>query len=154
MAYSKTEQLVHDMAEPIATENGCYIYDVEYSKEGGVRYLRVYADREDGGISLDECEAISRALSAALDESDPIKENYFLEVSSPGIERKLKQPEHFACCMGSVIEVGLYKPYNGSKTVLGTLEDFADKTVTLCIDGETVKIPQNETTYVKLHFDF
>ena len=81
MAYSKLEQQILEMAESVAVENGCYIYDVEYLKEGKTRTLRIYADREETGISLDECEIISRRMSDLLDESDPIRENYMLEVS-------------------------------------------------------------------------
>lgn len=154
MAYSKIERTVYDLAAPAAAECGCYIYDVEYVKEGGGRVLRIYADKESGGISIDECETISRAVSAALDTSDPIKENYMLEVSSPGIERKLRQPEHFEKYIGETVDVGLFKAVNGSKQLCGELAGYEDKTVILKTDDEEIKIPQNETTFVKLHFDF
>ena len=94
MAFSKTEKIAYDIAEPIAKENGCFIYDVEFVKEGGLYFLRIYVDR-DGGIDLDACEVISRAVSEKLDEENPISQNYYLEVSSPGVERKLKTAEHF-----------------------------------------------------------
>ncbi len=154
MAYSKIEQIVIDLAKPIAEKNACYIYDVEYVKEGGDKYLRVYADKEDGGITIDECEVISRALGEELDERNPIKENYILEVSSPGIERKLKTPEHFAKYIGKTVDVGLYKARNGSKLVVGELNNYADGNITVLADGECVDFAINETTYVKLHFDF
>ena len=153
MAYSKIEQAVLAMAEPIAKENGCYLYDVEYLKEGGFWFLRVYVDKE-GGISLDECELVSRSLSEVLDKEDPIDRNYYLEVSSPGVERKLKTPEHFKRYLGETVDVGLYKAIGGAKQLTGTLKDYDGETVSLEVGGETVAIPQKETTVVHLHFDF
>ena len=153
MAYSKLETSILEMATPIAGECGCYIYDIEYTKEGKNRYLRIFADK-DGGISLDDCEAISRRMSDELDEKDPIKENYVLEVSSPGIERKLKNPEHFERYIGEVVEIGLFKAVNDSKTLLAELKGFENGNITVSIDGEEMSIMQSETTYVKLHFEF
>lgn len=141
------------MAEPIAKENGCYLYDVEYLKEGGFWFLRVYVDKEDG-ISLDECEIVSRALSDVLDKEDPIDRNYYLEVSSPGVERKLKTPEHFQRYLGEMVDVGLYKAINGAKQLTGTLKGYDGDTVTVEVTGECVEIPLKETTTVHLHFDF
>lgn len=153
MAYSKIEQAVLAMAEPIAKENGCYVYDVEYLKEGGFWFLRVYVDKE-GGISLDECEVVSRSLSDVLDKEDPIDRNYYLEVSSPGVERKLKTPEHFQRYLGEMVDIGLYKAINGAKQVTGTLTGYDGESVTVEVAGETMVIPQKETTVVHLHFDF
>ena len=153
MAYSKLETSILETATPIAEECGCYIYDIEYAKEGKNRYLRIFADK-DGGISLDDCEAISRRMSDVLDEKDPIKENYVLEVSSPGIERKLKNPEHFKRYIGEVVEIGLFKAVNDSKTILAELKGFEDGKITFSFDGEEMSIMQSETTYVKLHFEF
>ncbi len=153
MAYSKVETEVIAMAEPIAKGFGCYIYDVEFVKEGGLYFLRVFADR-DGGIDLDACEEISRALSDVLDECDPIKQNYYLEVSSPGIERKLKTKEHFERYIGETIDVGLYKAIGGSKQLTGVLLGFEDGMIKIEVCGEQVEIMQKETTFVKIHFDF
>ncbi len=154
MAYSKIEQKVWELAEPIAKAEGCYLYDVEYIKEGGIWFLRVYADKEDGGISLDECEGISRALSTVLDREDPIDRNYYLEVSSPGVERKLKTAAHFDRYQGAVIDVGLYRAMDGSKQWTGTLEGFDGETIKVRIGEKILEIPQRETTVVHLHFDF
>lgn len=150
--YSKTEKTVLDMAKPIANEIGCYIYDVEYAKEGGNRFLRVYADR-DGGISIDECETISRKLSELLDKNDPIPQNYFLEVSSPGIERKLRQDEHFDMYKGRTVDIGLYKAQNGSKTLSGELRGLENGEVVI-FEEEEIRIKLSETAFVKLHFEF
>ena len=154
MAYSKLEKLIIEMASPIAEANGCYVYDVEYVKEGGARYLRIYADKEDGGISINECEIINRAMSEALDVKDPIKENYILEVSSPGIERKLKTPEHFQKYLGRTVDMGLYQAIDGSKTLTGDLKAYADGEITVAVGEQEITLATGDTTFVKLHFDF
>ena len=154
MAYSKTESTAWKIAEPIAEENGCFIYDVEFVKEGGIYFLRIYVDR-DGGIDLYMCERISRAVSEKLDAADPIKQNYYLEVSSPGVERRLRTAEHFKRYIGSVVDVGFYKAVNGSKQLTGTLSKFSDGDI--CVqqdDGNEVCFNQKETAFIKLHFDF
>ena len=150
--YSKTEKIVLDMAKPIAEDNGCFIYDVEYVKEGGNWFLRIYADRE-GGINIDECENISREISAELDKKDPISQNYFLEVSSPGIERKLRQEEHFEMYKGSLVDIGLYKAVNGSKTLCGELVGLDGDEVIVKAEEE-MRIKLSETTSVRIHFEF
>ena len=154
MAYSKLEQQILEMAESVAVENGCYIYDVEYLKEGKTRTLRIYADREETGISLDECEIISRRMSDLLDESDPIRENYMLEVSSPGIERRLTQPWHFEKYIGKMVDIGLYKVVDGAKQISGVLHAYSDEEITLETDKGIMTIMQSESANVKLHFDF
>ena len=154
MAYSKLEQQILEMAESVAVENGCYIYDVEYLKEGKTRTLRIYADREETGISLDECEIISRRMRDLLDESDPIRENYMLEVSSPGIERRLTQPWHFEKYIGKMVDIGLYKAVDGAKQISGVLHAYSDEEITLETDKGNMTIMQSETANVKLHFDF
>ncbi len=154
MIYSKLELKIIEMAGPIALENGCYIYDVEYLKEGKQRFLRIFADKIDGRISLDECEAISRRLSEVLDKNDPIAENYVLEVSSPGIERRLRTPEHFEKSIGEMIDIGLYKAIDGNKLISGKLLAFDGEKITVETENEKVSIMQSETTVVKVHFDF
>jgi len=154
MAFSKTEQRVYDIVKPIAEENDAYVYDVEYVKEGGFWFLKVYDDKEECPITLDECEVISRRLSEELDRDDFITQNYYLEVASPGIDRKLKTKEHFDRYIGELVDIGLYKAVNGSKNITGELLGFEDKTISVEIDGEKMELAQSETTFVKLHFEF
>jgi len=154
MAFSKTEQRVYDIVKPIAEENDAYVYDVEYVKEGGFWFLKVYVDKEECPITLDECEVISRRLSEELDRDDFITQNYYLEVASPGIDRKLKTKEHFDRYIGELVDIGLYKAVNGSKNITGELLGFEDKTISVEIDGEKMELAQSETTFVKLHFEF
>ena len=153
MAYSKTEQAAFDLAKDIVEQYDCYIYDIEYIKEGANKFLRIYADK-DGGISIDECEKISRKLSTLLDEKDLIKENYILEVSSPGIERKLKTKEHFEKYIGKSVDINLFKPLDGQKQITGILKGFDDGLITIEADTGLFTINQKEASYVKLHFDF
>ena len=153
MAYSKTEELTAAYAEKIAAQYGYEIYDVEFVKEGPNRFLRVFIDREDG-VNLDDCEAISRNLGEYLDREDFISENYFLEVSSPGIERALKQDKHFKAAIGEEIRVKLYKPQNGAKELEGVLEDFDDTSVTLQTNDKAVKTDRKNIAKANIIFNF
>ncbi|GHV06797.1 ribosome maturation factor RimP [Clostridia bacterium] len=138
------------LAEPIAAANGCTLWDVEYLKEGGRMVLRVYIDRE-GGVSTDHLEAISRELEAKLDALDPIADGYTLELSSPGLERALKKPQHFAISAGKLVEVSLFKPIDGKKRFQGILKPIdAPGTITV---GD-VQIELKNAAGVKWVFEF
>ena len=154
MAYSKTEKIIIDLAIPVAKNCGFYLYDVEYIKEGGLWFLRVYVDKEEGGISIDECEEFSRAFSDVLDKADPISQNYYLEVSSPGIERKLKTKEHFEKYMGKTVDVGLYRAVNGSKQLTGVLSGYEDDKIKIQVGEEEIQLNLSDTTTVHLHFEW
>lgn len=101
---SKITDLTAQLARPVAEANGCTLWDVEYVKEAGSWYLRVYIDKEDG-VSIDDCEAVSRTLSDLLDEADPIQDPYTFEVSSAGADRALKKPAHFQAFLGALVDV-------------------------------------------------
>ncbi|MFR1498803.1 MAG: ribosome maturation factor RimP [Monoglobus pectinilyticus] len=146
MTFSKIEKIIFDLAEPIAEENGLYIYDVEFIKEGGHWFLRVYLDKpeENEYISIDECEEFSKDVLTDT-------QNYYL---TPGIEKN-KTAEHFEASKGEIVDAGLYKAINGSKTLTGELMGLDDEdNVLLKIDGETVKIPIKQTTVIRTHFEF
>lgn len=113
-------ETVRRLAEPIAEELGYWIWDVEFVKEGARRVLRITIDTEEG-INIEDCEKMHRAIDPVLDEADPIEEQYYLEVSSPGLERELKTEEHLIACEGWDVEVRLYAPVNGSKVYRGIL---------------------------------
>lgn len=154
MNFSRTEQTVYDMAVPIADGLGFSVYDVEFVKEGSARFLRVFLDKE-GGIGIDECEEFSRALSDLLDKADPISENYYLEVSSPGIERKIRRREHFELCRGEVVDIGLYRALDGAKTVTGELIGLDESdNVIISVGGSERSIPLSQTTGIHVHFEF
>ncbi len=144
------EELVSEITEPLNFE----IVDVEYVKEAGEYYLRVYLDKE-GGISLNDCESVSRQLSEVLDVKDPIKDNYFLEVSSPGLDRPLKKDKDFVRYAGRDVEIKLYKPLNGSKQFEGTLVGLTDEnTIKVIINDEEVEFNRKEVALVRLAIKF
>ena len=155
MANSKgknTASIVEDIAAPIAEDLGLRIWDVRYLKEGSQWYLRIFIDK-DGGVDINDCEAMSRALDEPLDEADPIAGEYILEVSSPGIERDLVRPEHFAQFIGADIMVKMIRPLEGiGKEFKGVLSAFEDGMVTVTDHSgeDTVTISKKETAYIKL----
>ncbi len=132
---SKYEQIVEELLTPIAEEKGVRIYDVDYTREGPDYYLRCYIDK-DGGVNIGDCENVSRALSDALDEADPIPDAYILEVSSPGLGRSLTKDRHFAASLDEKVEGTTFRPYKGKKKSFeGILKSFDAGTVTIETDG-------------------
>ena len=133
---------VTELIAGTVAENGCELWDVEYVKEGADWHLRVTIDRE-GGVGIDDCERVHRAIDPILDEADPIEGSYYLEVSSPGIERELKTDKHLTASAGALCEARLFAPLNGAKSVTGRLTAFDPDTVTLTPDGgEAVTLPR------------
>ena len=146
---AKVTNVVAQLATPVVEQAGCSLWDVEYVKEAGEWFLRVYIDKE-GGVSIDDCEAVSRPLSDALDEADPIAGSYTFEVSSAGLDRPLRRPEHFAQCMGQQVDVRLYRPVDGRKEYTCVLSGYEDGDVT--VDGR--RFPKGEVALVRLHVTF
>ena len=147
---AKVTDTVAALARPVAEQAGCALWDVEYVKEAGTWFLRVYIDKE-GGVSIDDCEAVSRPLSDLLDEADPIQGSYTFEVSSAGADRALKKPEHFVQFQGSEVEVKLYRPREGRKEFVGVLKSYEEGDVTLEAGGETVSFGKQEIALVRLY---
>ena len=146
---SKTTELVSQMAKPFVEAAGCELWDVEFVKEAGTWVLRVTIDKE-GGVSIDDCEAVSRPLSDALDEADPIESSYSFEVSSPGIDRVLKKPEHFQRFLGERVEARLYRPRNGSKRCTGILEAWQEGALTLALPEGSITFAKGDVAQVRL----
>lgn len=153
MAYNKTEKEVLALLEPIVQEKNIGIWDLEFKKEGKDYFLRVFLDKE-GGISIDDCEFVSRALEEKLDEEDPISQAYMLEVSSAGLDRIIKYDFHFEKCMGKKVDVKLFAPLNGQKEFTAVLEDFRDDTVTLTYESETISLSQDKISQLRLTVEF
>lgn len=130
---------VKKMTEEIIKDTDIGLFDIEYVKEGPFKYLRVYIDKTDG-ITVDECAEVSRALSKKLDDVDLIKEQYFLEVSSPGVERPFKKEEDFIKNIGEIVEIKFYKAINGKKSLQGILEEKKEDTVTIKTGDELLEI--------------
>lgn len=145
---------IEQIVLPITQANDLELVDVEYIKEGGEFFLRVYIDKEDG-VSLNECELVTRELNPILDEKDPIKDNYYLEVSSPGLDRPLKKDKDFVKYQGRDVEIKLYKPMNGSKLHEGELAGLTeDKNIKVIIDNEEVEFNKNDVALVRLAIKF
>ena len=147
---AKVTDVVAQLATPVVEQAGCSLWDVEYVKEAGEWFLRVYIDKE-GGVSIDDCEAVSRPLSDLLDEADPIEGSYTFEVSSAGADRVLKKPEHFARFQGQEVEVKLYRPRDGRKDFVGMLQSWRDGDVTLDVGGEPITFEKKEIALVRLY---
>ena len=150
---SKITELVWQMAEPVAQRHGCTIWDVEFVKEAGERFLRVYID-SDGGVDIDQCEAVSRELDPMLDEADPIQESYTFEVSSAGAERELKRPGDFERFIGSTVAVKLYSPKDGRKEHVGVLRGCSDGDVEIEENGKSAVFAKSEVAQVRLRITF
>ena len=146
----KVTEVAAELAAPIVEQAGCSLWDVEYVREAGTWFLRVYIDHP-GGVSIDHCEAVSRPLSDKLDEVDPIEGAYVLEVSSAGADRPLKKPEHFQQFMGTEVEVKLYKARDGRKDFHGELAGYENGDVTLKVNGEDVTFPKKEIAVARLY---
>jgi len=145
---------VRDLLFPVVLEAECYLWDVEYVKEGAEMILRVVIDSNEG-ITLDDCERVTRAIDPVLDEADPIESSYRLEVTSPGVERPLTRPDHFEACIGDEIEVRLYAPVNGSKTLRGILTAAAEKEFTVTLpDGSELPVQKSAAAKVSTVFNW
>ena len=147
---SKISDIVAELARPVVEDEGCTLWDVEYVREAGTWFLRVYIDKE-GGVGIDDCERISRRLDPMLDEADPIPDSYTFEVGSAGCERELKRPGDFAAFMGSAVEVKLYQPVNGCKNFIGELKGYEDGKVTVLFAGQEMTFEKAQIAQVKLH---
>lgn len=146
---AKTEELLM----PIAEANHVEIYDIEYVKEGSDWYLRAYIDKE-GGVTINDCESVSRALSDELDRTDFIEDAYILEVSSPGLGRTLKKDKHLQKSLLQEVELKTYKPVFGSKEFTGILKAFDEKTVTILSGDEEMIFERADIATIKLALDF
>ncbi len=143
---------ISGLCEKICADNGAYLYDVEMTKEGKNQILRIYIDTESG-IGIDECENISRLISDELDRIDLVKGAYNLEVSSPGVERKLKTDKHFEMAYGKEIDITLYAPLNGEKNFTGTLKSADKEKAVIIINEKETVFERNKISSAKIHFD-
>ena len=151
----KITELTAELAAPAIAEQGCTLWDVEYVKEAGEWFLRVYIDKE-GGVSIDDCEAVSRPLSDALDEADPIEGSYTLEVGSAGAERALKRPGDFQRYLGSPVLVKLYRNQDGRKEFPGVLTGYDEATgdVTITVGKQEMTFAKKDIALVRLRVEF
>lgn len=146
------EEKVESLIKEKVQELGYELYDVQFAKEGKDYFLRVFIDKEDG-IDLNDCEKVSNEINPLLDEKDFIKEMYFLEVSSPGIERVLRKDEHLKDAIGKEIEVKLFKPIEKQKEFVGILEDYNEEKIILGLE-EKLEIERKNISLMKLKFNW
>ena len=136
-------ETVRDAVLPTVTELGYRLWDVTYTKIGADYHLEITIDN-DAGINIEDCERVHRAIDPILDECDPIEDFYYLEVSSPGLERELRLDEHITAMIGAEVEAKLFAAREGRKTVIGTLSDFSDGVVTIDEAGTPVLLPRQD----------
>lgn len=147
------ENKIVECIKPVIEDLGYELYDVIYEKEGKDNYLRVFINKNEG-ISLNDCENVNNSITDLLDEKDFIKSAYFLEVSSTGIERRLRNDEHLETSKGNKIEIHLYKMQDKQKNFIGILKDFNDSRITIEIDGREIIIERNNISMMKTVYDW
>ena len=153
MKKADIEKRTEELVIPIIERFGYELWDVEYVKEGSDYYLRIYADKE-GGFTVEDCEAVSRAIDPLLDEEDFISDAYILEVSSPGLTRKLVKERDFERSVGRLIRVNLFKAIDGEKSFVGNLAEYDNDNLTVEITADNiVTIPRNNISMVRLEFE-
>ena len=151
--FLKITDQVTQFAQPIVEQFGCKLWDVEYVREGSERFLRLYIEKE-GGVDIEDCEKIHRAVDPILDEKDPIPDSYHFEDCSAGLERALKRPGDFERFMGSPVMVKLYRPRNGLKEIPGILRGYEEGRVTVEAGRETITFEKSEVALVRLRVEF
>ncbi len=144
------EEKVEKLVENTINNLGYELYDVEYAKEGKDYYLRIFIDKPSG-IDLNDCEKVNDGIMELLDDADYIKEQYFLEVSSPGIERNIRKEKHLKQNIGTEIEVNLFKPINGKKQISGILTKYDDEKIIL---DENIQIPRKDISLMKTKYNW
>ena len=149
----KVTEQVAQFAEPVVQAHGCTLWDVEYVREGGEWFLRLYIDK-DGGVDISDCEAISRAVDPILDEKDPVPDSYNFEVCSAGLERQLKRPSDFEKFLGSPVLLKTYQNRDGRKEFPGVLKEYDGGAVVLEMGKQELRFEKNEVAMVRLRIVF
>ena len=145
---TQLENKVRELVEPIINNIGYQVYDIIYEKEGKDNYLRIFID-SDKQINIQDCEKVNNAINDILDEKDYIKSQYFLEVSSPGLERRIRSDKHLEMFKNSKIEVSLYKAVNKEKTISGILKDFDENGICITTEDEEISIDKSNIAKIK-----
>ena len=149
------EERVEGLIQKKVEDLGYILYDVQYTKEGQNYFLRVFIEKEDGAIDLNDCEKVNDGINDLLDTADYIKEQYFLEVSSTGVEKILRKDKHLKDNIGNEVEVKLFKPINKQKEFIGILEDFTENEITLKLENdESINIDRKDISLIKKTFNW
>lgn len=150
---TKIEATVEKLILPIVEKLGYYLYDIEYVKEGAQWYLRIYID-QDSGIDLDDCEKVSNQISEILDKEDPIRTQYFLEVSSCGLERHLREKKHYLQNLGKEIQVNLYKAVEKKKLIEGILKEVKEDTILVKTEEKEIEVKLENISLAKTIYNW
>ena len=153
MASNKIEEKVQNLLENTIINLGYELYDVIYEKEGKDYYLRIFIDKENG-ISINDCEYVNNNINNILDEADYIKDAYYLEVSSPGLERVLRKDKHFISQIGKEIYIKLYSQVEKKKELIGILEDYNDNEIIINVNNKSIKLDKKNIAIAKTVFNF
>lgn len=149
------EERVENLIQKKVEELGYILYDVQYAKEGQNYFLRIFIEKEDGAIDLNDCEKVNDGINDLLDTADYIKEQYFLEVSSTGVEKVLRKDKHLKDNIGNEVEIKLFKPINKQKEFIGILEDFSEDEITLKLENdENINIDRKDISLIKTTFNW
>ncbi len=149
------EEKIENRVSGIIEDLGYKLYDVQYVKEGKDYFLRIFIEKEDGEIDLNDCENVNNAITGVLDEEDYIKEQYFLEVSSTGVEKMIRKEKHLKENIGELITVKLFKPIDGCKEFIGELVSFDDEILSLKLDDESnIEIERKNISLIKKFYDW
>ena len=149
------EERVENLIQTKVEELGYTLYDVQYAKEGQNYFLRVFIEKNDGTIDLNDCEKVNDGINDLLDTADYIKEQYFLEVSSTGVEKVLRKDKHLKDNIGNEVEVKLFKQINKQKEFIGILEDFTENEITLKLENdESINIDRKDISLIKTTFNW
>ncbi len=147
------EEKVEQLIEKTINELGYELYDIEYAKEGKDYFLRIFIDKNEG-IDLNDCEKVNDAVNPILDAADYIKEQYFLEISSPGIERTLRKDKHLKQNIGEKVEIKLFKPINKQKNIIGILKDYNAEQIEIETSEEVCKIDRKNISVIKTVYEW
>lgn len=150
---AKIDEALEKIAGEVCNRHGVYIYETEYKKEGSEYFLRLFIDKE-GGVTIEDCENVSREISPLLDNLTFIKEAYIFEVSSPGIDRALSRDWHFEKAMGKEIDIKLFAPVDGKKEICGTLTKYDAGAITVDVNGKEITIEKGKAASVRLAYNF
>ncbi|MGO1469004.1 MAG: ribosome maturation factor RimP [Tissierella sp.] len=145
--------IVNEMSEEIVEELGYELVDIEYVKEMGNYFLKIFIDKTDG-VTLDDCQSMSERLSEKLDKKDPIKGEYYLEVSSPGLDRPLKTDKDLKRNLGKDVELRLYRPFENKKSYEGELSSYSEKEILIEQNESSIEIPREYISLIKLSIKF
>ena len=147
------EERVENLIESTVNNLGYELYDVEYAKEGKDYFLRIFIDKE-AGIDLNDCEKVNDGINDLLDKADYIKEQYFLEVSSPGIERNLRKDKHLEANIGTLVEVKMFKAIEGQKVLQGILKEFNKENIVLELEDKNLEISRKDISVIKTVYEW